>query len=305
MKQILLSLLLPISFSIFSQEISGNWSGIIESGKKEPVVFNFTFEKNGENYTTTISIPAMRVENLKPKQTTFENDTLFVDGVNLGFKFQGIYKQNLQQIEGTFTEGVNSLPMVLNKREIQSENTYRRPQEPIKPYPYHEEEVTFENKNAGIKIAGTLTFPNTIAKIVPVVILISGSGPQDRDETFYEHKPFLVLSDYLTRQGIAVLRCDDRGFGKSTGDNNLATTKDLASDVLSAIDYLKTRKEFGKIDNTYAQVVAITDWIKRCCLSFSKLCQFLVICSWNGIGKYFIAIGWIFSWWMAWISSAN
>lgn len=247
MKQIIIGILLLSTFSIFAQDISGKWSGIIESGKKEPVTFNFTFEKNGENYTTTIDIPAMRVESLKPKQTTFKNNSLFVDAANLGFKFEGIYKDNLQQIEGTFTEGVNALPIVLNKVDIQPENTFRRPQEPVKPYPYKEEKVTFENKYAGIKLSGTLTYPNKTDKKVPVVILISGSGPQDRDETFYEHKPFLVLSDFLTRHGIAVLRYDDRGFGKSTGDNSTATTKDLSSDVLSAIDFLKTRKEFGKI----------------------------------------------------------
>ena len=247
MKQIITSLFLLISTSGFAQDISGKWSGIIESGKPEPVVFNFTFEKNGESYKTTIDIPSLRVANLKPKETTFSNNTLLVDGANLGFKYEGTFNQNLKQIEGIFTEGVNALKMVLKKSEIKTENSFNRPQEPTKPYPYKEEEVQFENKSAGIKLSGTLTYPANSDKKVPVVILISGSGPQDRDETFYQHKPFLVLSDFLTRQGIAVLRYDDRGFGKSTGNYNLATTKDLASDVLSAIEYLKTRNDIGKI----------------------------------------------------------
>lgn len=112
----------------------------------------------------------------------------------------------------------------------------------MKPYPYYEEEVVFNNKEAKVSLAGTLTLPNKNGKF-PVVILISGSGPQDRDESFMGHKPFLVLSDHLTKQGIGVLRFDDRGHGKSTGDFGNATTEDFSKDVLSAITYLKTRKD--------------------------------------------------------------
>ena len=115
MKQIITSLLLLFSISTFSQDILGKWSGTIESGKSEPVVFNFTFEKNGENYITTINIPAMRVENLKPKSTTFLDKKLLVNGINLGIKYEGVFNQDLQQIEGTFTEGVNELKLNLKK----------------------------------------------------------------------------------------------------------------------------------------------------------------------------------------------
>ena len=118
----------------------------------------------------------------------------------------------------------------------------RRPQEPVKPYPYYEEEVVFKNREANVTLAGTLTLPNKDEKF-PVVILISGSGPQDRDESFMGHKPFLVLADYLTKQGIGVLRFDDRGHGKSTGDFGNATTEDFSKDVLSAVAYLKTRSD--------------------------------------------------------------
>jgi len=246
MKRIITHLIILFSIYTYSQDISGKWSGIIESGKSEPVVFNFTFEKSGYNYTTIIDIPAMRVTNLKPRETVFSNGAISVDGSNLGFKFQGTFNKDLQAIEGTFTEGLNTLPLVLKKVQIEAQNSFKRPQEPVKPYPYKEVEITFYNKEANISLAGTLTLPDKKGKY-PVVILISGSGPQDRDETFYEHKPFLVLSDYLTRQGFAVLRYDDRGAGKSNGDHSAATTKDLASDVLSAIDYLKSRKEISKI----------------------------------------------------------
>lgn len=121
-----------------------------------------------------------------------------------------------------------------------------RPQEPQKPFDYTIEEVIFTNNEANnIKLAGTLTIPKNIKK-PPVAILISGSGPQNRNEELLNHKPFLVLSDFLTNNGIAVLRYDDRGIAESEGDFNTATSFDFATDVEAAIDYLKTRKEFKK-----------------------------------------------------------
>lgn len=123
--------------------------------------------------------------------------------------------------------------------------TAKRLQEPSKPYPYISEEVTFQNAESSITLAGTLTLPSKNGNF-PAVILITGSGPQNRDEEFSGHRPFLVLSDHLTRNGIAVLRYDDRGVGKSTGDFKSATTVDFATDVASAVGYLKTRNEINK-----------------------------------------------------------
>ena len=134
--------------------------------------------------------------------------------------------------------------MNLSKVVIEKEKLVR-PQEPTKPYSYFSEDITFENKKAGIILAGTLTLPKNEG-VFPVVILISGSGPQNRDEELLGHKPFLVLSDYLTKNGIAVLRYDDRGTALSKGDFKTATSADFATDVESAITYLKTRKEINK-----------------------------------------------------------
>ena len=120
--------------------------------------------------------------------------------------------------------------------------TVRRPQEPPKPYPYYTEEITFQNSQASITLAGTLTLPSAEGNY-PTVILISGSGAQNRDEETSGHKPFLIIADHLTKHGLAVLRYDDRGVGQSTGDFKAATIADFASDVASAIKYLKTRKE--------------------------------------------------------------
>lgn len=128
--------------------------------------------------------------------------------------------------------------------EIVTQEPPPRPQEPSKPYPYYTEDITFENSQVGITLAGTLTLPSAQGDF-PVAILISGSGPQNRDEEIAGHKPFLIIADHLTKQGIAVLRFDDRGVGQSTGEFRTATTADFASDVASAIKYVKSRKEIN------------------------------------------------------------
>ena len=121
----------------------------------------------------------------------------------------------------------------------------KRLQEPTKPYPYYSEDVAFKNAQANITLSGTLTLPSKEGNH-PAVILITGSGPQNRDSQVLGHKPFLVISDYLTKKGIAVLRYDDRGFGQSTGDFKSGTSLDFATDVESAVIYLKTRKEIDQ-----------------------------------------------------------
>lgn len=146
-------------------------------------------------------------------------------------------------IIGNFVQSGQSFPLILIKK---GENTTEiRYQEPSKPYSYHSENIFFDNEEDSVRLSGTLTLPSNKGKF-PVVILITGSGPQNRDEELFNHKPFLVLSDHLTKKGIAVLRFDDRGVGKSTGTFANATTKNFTADVESAIKYLKTRKEIKK-----------------------------------------------------------
>jgi len=118
-----------------------------------------------------------------------------------------------------------------------------RSQEPSGPFPYLAEEISFPNTTADITLSGTLTIPAGANKKFPAVILISGYGPQNRDAEWIGHKPFLILADHLTRLGMAVLRYDDRGFEKSTGDYHSSTSLDFATDVESAIQFLKSRKE--------------------------------------------------------------
>lgn len=128
---------------------------------------------------------------------------------------------------------------------LSQENKLNRPQTPIEPYPYQSENVTFENTTDGVALAGTFTYPKGAGNL-PAVVLISGSGPNDRDCDYLEHKPFLVIADFLTKNGIAVLRYDKRGIGQSTGDYATATSADFARDVEFAISYLKNRKEINK-----------------------------------------------------------
>ena len=258
------NILITFSFLLFtvfgfSQELSGKWSGEVK-GSKGQIPFVFTFENTNGNYVTTIDIPSKRVLGLKPKATYFKDGKILVDGSNLGIKYQGQLDKNNTLLEGTFTEGANAFPLNLKKGALKVTEVVKRSQEPIKPYPYAVEDVVFKNEKAGVSLSGTLTRPNKEGKY-PVVVLISGSGPQDRDETFSGHKPFLVLADYLTRQGIAVLRYDDRGFGESTGSFSDATTKDFSMDVVSAVDYLKSRndidiKNIGLIGHSEGGIIA-------------------------------------------------
>jgi pimeloyl-ACP methyl ester carboxylesterase len=257
-----ISTVLLIACSIlsgFSQDLLGLWNGTAKSPDNKEITFVFLFENGQDGYTTTMAVPTFEVSGIKPKATTLKEGKLFIDGSNLGMKYEGTFNESTQQIEGTYTEGGMVLTLALNKGNLIIE-VPNRPQEPVKPYPYYEEEVVFENKEANLSLSGTLTRPDKNGEF-PVVILISGSGPQDRDESWKMHKPFWVLADYLTRQGLAVLRYDDRGFGKSTGDHSAATTEDFAKDVLSAIDYLKTRtdinsKQIGLIGHSEGGIIA-------------------------------------------------
>ncbi|HHH49692.1 MAG TPA: alpha/beta fold hydrolase, partial [Saprospiraceae bacterium] len=170
----------------------------------------------------------------------FKDGELIVKMDAMNIVYTGKPNKDYTLLEGTFTQMGRNFEMNMSREAIAKE-VVKHPQEP-KDFPYYQEEVSYENPTAGNKLAGTLTLPKKEGQY-PVVILISGSGAQDRNEALLGHKPFLVLSDYLTRQGIAVLRFDDRGVGGSTGNHATATTADFATDVLAGIEYLKSRKE--------------------------------------------------------------
>ncbi len=260
MKKILIVSFMLIFLNGFTQDIEGTWNGNLELQPERKMLFIFQIHKAEGKLITEIAIPSQGVKDLMSKTTTFEDGELIIDAANLGFKYTGKWNGTSGTIEGTFQEGVNAVPLILT-REIIEEIKLNRPQEPIKPYPYQVELVKFVNQKDNITLAGTLTLPNPTDKKPAVVILISGSGPQDRDESLAGHKPFLVLSDYLTRNGIAVLRYDDRGFGESTGNFTEGTTADFATDVMSAIDFLKRRTDIdvnniGLIGHSEGAIIA-------------------------------------------------
>jgi pimeloyl-ACP methyl ester carboxylesterase len=159
----------------------------------------------------------------------------------LGIRFEGKWYPG-DSIPGTFKQGGQEIPLTLSRGNMVKP---ARPQEPVKPYPYYTEDVHFVNKKGNFVLAGTLTMPNKTG-VFPAVILITGSGPQNRDEEILGHKPFLVIADYLTRNGIAVLRCDDRGTNESKGDFKSATSMDFSTDVEAALDFLLSRKGIDK-----------------------------------------------------------
>jgi len=231
-----------LTLTVVSQNITGIWNGAIEVDKDKKFNFIFNIEEDGKTYQTTVDIPTQRVNGIKAINTLVKGDNLIIDLSNVGMKYSGKFNAENNTINGKIVEGLNSFSLNLSRNSVLGTPKLNRPQEPLKPYSYIEEQVSFVNKDANVTLAGTFTRPKENKKY-PVAILINGSGPQDRDETISQHKPFLVLADYLTKQGIAVLRYDDRGFGASTGNHSNATTYDFALDVISAMDYLRTRDD--------------------------------------------------------------
>lgn len=237
---------LVTTFTLFAQDISGQWNGLLEvQGIQLRLVFHISPTDNG--YTATLDSPDQGAKDIPVTSVTFNNPDFNLEVVQLGVTYSGTLDEN-GIIIGTFTQMGQSIPLNLGREVIDKPKSAGRPQEPAKPYPYYSEEVTFFNSADSIVLSGTLTLPSAEGTF-PVVILISGSGPQNRNEELLGHKPFLIISDFLTRNGIGVLRYDDRGTAASEGDFKSATSEDFARDVESALSYLKGRKEIdlGKI----------------------------------------------------------
>lgn len=221
-----------------AQDISGTWKGELSvQGMELPIVFNISQTDDG--YKTTLDSPKQGAYDMPTDKTTFVDNKLTVTYAQIAMEYTGTLSDGM--FKGTFKQAGQTFPLDFKKGKKEPKKV--KPQEPKKPYPYASEEVNFINKKAdNIKFSATLTIPANV-KNPPVVILITGSGPQNRDEELLGHKPFLVLADHFTRQGIAVLRYDDRGTAKSEGDFSTATSFDFASDVEAAMEYLQTRSD--------------------------------------------------------------
>jgi len=220
--------------------IEGSWEGTLQVGATRlRIVFHLEAVGKG-NLTGTMDSPDQGARGIPLSSVGVGSDTLHIEVRVVGGQYAGVLQQGDSVIVGVWSQGGLQLPLTLRRGAAQA--VARRPQEPVPPFPYRQEEVSFASKDPDVSLAGTLTLPAANGP-VPGVILISGSGPQDRDETVFGHRPFLVLADYLTRRGFAVLRYDDRGVGQSTGSRQEATLTDFVADALGARAFLARRPE--------------------------------------------------------------
>ena len=223
-------------FGFTQTTVEGDWTGQLSFGGNS-LDLNFMIYRDQGQYKSTLSVPAQSLMDYQSTQTALVDSLLTIEIKPLGIKYQGQWKKT-DTIVGNFVQNGMSLKLNL----IRGNTKLKRPQEPLPPYPYEVEQITFENKSAGIQLSGTLSLPKKEGRF-PAVILISGSGPQDRNSYIMGHKPFLLLAHELTQQGIAVLRFDERGVGRSEGDFQKASLDDFLEDVKSGFKYLQNRDE--------------------------------------------------------------
>ena len=219
-----------MAFAANAQE--GTWNGELNvMGNKVPLVFNFS--TNG----CTIDSPSQGVNGIQAEKTVKDDGTISVKVGMIGATFEG--KMTDGEIKGTYVQNGFPLPLTLKPGKL----VVKRPQTPVPPFPYKEESVSFTN--AQYTFNGTLTLPENYTKNTPVVLMVTGSGQQNRDEELFGHKPFAVIADALARQGIASLRYDDRGWGDKSVNFADFTTDDFRQDAAAALPLL--RKRFNKV----------------------------------------------------------
>ncbi|MDR0962529.1 MAG: alpha/beta hydrolase [Mediterranea sp.] len=232
-----------MTMCVQGQNIVGDWMGALKlPGVSLRLVLHISQTDEG-GYAATLDSPDQNAKGMPVSTTSFAEGVLKIAMPNLMMEYEGTL-QGDTLLDGTFKQMGQTFKLQF-KRAAAGALTLHRPQEPKAPFPYYIEEVRFDNPQAGITLAGTLTLPRESGGPYPAVVLISGSGAQNRDEELLGHKPFLVLADYLTRAGFAVLRYDDRGSFASTGDYKTATTFDFSTDAEAALNYLQTRKEIN------------------------------------------------------------
>ena len=245
MRKILMILALMAVAAVTLKAQTGAWTGKLKvSGVELALIFNI-----GEE-SATLDVPDQGAKDIpvEVSRDAVGGITLNVPAINASFK--GLWAGKV--IAGTFTQHGMSFPMTLTP----GATVVRRPQTPVGPFPYATEEVSFTNGDAVLK--GTLTLPDNCDRKTPVLIMVTGSGLQNRDEEMFSHKPFAVIADAFARAGIATLRYDDRGFGESTGDVVLCTTEDLKNDALAGVKLLRDRFErVGVIGHSEGGTIAL------------------------------------------------
>ena len=225
--------------------VAGNWMGTLRvPGMELRIVFKIETDEDG-NHTATMDSIDQGVLGLPVSAVTVENHRVTLEVKSINGAYTGTLSEDGRGIKGSWSQAGASLPLDLERTE--DVPVLNRPQEPKPPFPYTTQDVAYDNPEAdGVRLGGTLALPQGPGPH-PAVLFITGSGPQDRDESLLGHKPFLVISDHLVRQGIATLRVDDRGVGASTGAFEAATMFDFAGDVRAGIDFLKTREEIDPL----------------------------------------------------------
>lgn len=238
MKRIIYSVIcVLVVLSVNAERIGGSWNGRLQIGLQ-----SLTVVLNIEGDSCTMDSPDQAAMGLPAKLKVCTDDSLVIEIPQLKVVYEG--RKNAETIEGVFTQMGHRVPLTLQA----GKPIYKRTQNPQPPFPYKTEEVTFENPIDGAILSGTLSYPVNYQKgETPVVLMVTGSGQQNRDEEIFYHRPFAVIADYLARNGVATLRYDDRGVGKSTGEVKNVTTATLAADAETGIIYLRNTGKFGKI----------------------------------------------------------
>ena len=225
--------------------LKGSWSGKLKVGAMSLTLVLHLEEADGY-VKASLDSPDQGAKGISAYKEYLSDDSVAVKVETIGATYRAKLKDG--KLDGTFSQMGMKIPLVLTKGVPE----VKRPQEPKPPFPYETEEVTFKNEADGATLAGTITWPvgyDKNAKKKPMVLLfVSGSGQQNRDEELMSHKPFLVIADYLARNGIATLRYDDRATGKSTGgDVKNATSENFARDAAAGIEFLRSKKAFSKV----------------------------------------------------------
>lgn len=242
MKSIFLSiLLLCCAFLLKAQSITGSWEGTIKTQQYSlPLVFHI--ESENQTFKVSLDSPKQGASGIKADEVTFYNNQITIVFNTLQATYSGVFN-GLNKINGTFSQAGQNLPLVLNKMP-NFKGLLNAPETMVDSLNFTERVVSFKNDSANCNLQGTLTLPKAKGQF-PVVILISGSGPQNRDGEIAGHKPFKMIAEYLSKHGIAVLRYDERGVGSSQGDFSKATSIDFAQDAEAAFQFLKSVPEIN------------------------------------------------------------
>ncbi len=269
-------MLMGAAVPAFAEDAAGDWGGLLAS--QLHVIVHIARATDGR-YTATFESSDQGKMVIPADTVSVTSDELTISIAKIGGRYDGHWDDGQQAWVGTWTQAM-AMPLVLKRLDKTSlaAMSPRRPQEEAiaqEARPYEQEDVTFPDIGAGVRLAGTFSHPKGVGPF-PAVVLISGTGPNGRDEAVFGHKIFLVLADALNRRGIAVLRYDKRGVGASTGHYATATTADFAADAEAAVAWLKTRGEvdaqhIGLIGHSEGGLIAPMVAVRDASVAFSVL----------------------------------